>query len=97
MLLPRQVLAALKPAARTNLLSTHFFPSLISRPFTDGLHMAFWLSVGLLVFALAASAARGRRYVHGEEARAEPRRPAGTAAMAGAAVAAQPEDGGSGE
>ena len=86
-LLPASVLGQLPPAARANLLSTHFFPSLIAQPFTDGLHTAFWMSVALLVAAVVASALRGGRYVHDEaparsEAQAQAERLATAAAAA---------------
>jgi MFS family permease len=65
-LLPATVLNQLPAAARANLLSTHFFPSLMAQPFTDGLHAAFWMSAVLLIGAVVASAMRGGRYVHDE-------------------------------
>jgi MFS family permease len=70
-LLPASALSQLPAPARANLLSTHFFPSLMAQPFTDALHAAFWMSAALLVVAVAASALRGQRYVHEEEAETE--------------------------
>ncbi len=65
-LLPAAALNQLPAAARSNLLSTHYFPSLMAQPFTDGLHTAFWMAAALLVGAVVASALRGGRYVHEE-------------------------------
>ncbi len=67
-LLPAAALGQLPAAARASLLSTHYFPSLMAQPFTDGLHTAFWMAAVLLVGATVASALRGKRYVHEEMA-----------------------------
>jgi MFS family permease len=41
-----------------------FFPSLISQPFANGLHLAFTFAAIATLVAVAASAVRGRRYYH---------------------------------
>ncbi len=43
-----------------------FFPHLISEPFRNGLTVAFSASIVLLVLAIIASAARGKKYVHAD-------------------------------
>jgi MFS family permease len=46
------------------LLGRSFFPSLIERPFADGLHLAFDFAAGASLVAAVASLLRGGRYVH---------------------------------
>jgi MFS family permease len=46
----------------------HFFPQLISGPFHSGLIIVFGAAAVMSVVAALASLARGRRYVHGEDA-----------------------------
>ena len=70
-LIPPQVLASLPAAAQTQILSTAFFPTVISGPFEQGLLIAFSASVALSVLAAAASYLRGRRYIHELEGVAE--------------------------
>jgi hypothetical protein len=41
-----------------------FFPKLIEASFAHGLHLAFDFAAGATFIAVAASALRGRRYVH---------------------------------
>jgi hypothetical protein len=44
-----------------------FFPSLISQPFSSGLHEAFLFAIVACLVAAAASWFRGKKYIHGEE------------------------------
>ncbi|HZV52416.1 MAG TPA: MFS transporter [Candidatus Dormibacteraeota bacterium] len=64
-LLPPAVLAHLPAASRSVLLGKHFFPTLISPAFMDGLHLAFGLGAALCAVAAVASLLRGGRYVYG--------------------------------
>jgi MFS family permease len=41
-----------------------FFPNLIEQPFADGMHLAFTFAAIATAIAVAASALRGRRYLH---------------------------------
>ena len=66
-LLQGPVLHALPAAAQANLLSLHFFPSLIAPAFMRGLRDAFDISVALSLVAAVASVLRGARYIHGVE------------------------------
>jgi MFS family permease len=61
----------LSAAQAAHLTGREYFPALISRPFSDGLHEAFDFAIGCCLVAAAASWFRGGRYVHGMEA-AEP-------------------------
>jgi MFS family permease len=72
------------PAGHAALLTGQkFFPGLISQPFHHGLVIVFSMAIGVLVIAAIASALRGGRYVHDEEAQS--REEAGAVA-AGAAT-----------
>ncbi len=63
-LLPAHVLSSLHPAQRAVVLGRSFFPELIAKPFSSGLHAAFdFAALGCLV-AAAASWSRGKRYVY---------------------------------
>jgi MFS family permease len=63
-LIPPSMLAALPSATRSTILSTSFFPQLLSGPFHDGLQIAFSVCVLLSLGAAAASWLRGPRYIH---------------------------------
>ncbi len=53
------------PASHAAYLTGHsFFPSLISGPFSSGLHIAFDFSIAACLIAALASLLRGKRYVH---------------------------------
>jgi hypothetical protein len=55
------------PASHAAYLTGHtFFPSLISAPFQQGLHIAFDFAIAACLVAAVASLLRGRRYVHEE-------------------------------
>ena len=57
------------PASSVSVLTGHtFFPRLISGPFHHGLVIVFSVAMGILVIAAAASAMRGTRYVHEDQA-----------------------------
>jgi MFS family permease len=63
-LLPAHVLASLHPAQRAVVVGRSFFPQLIAKPFSAGLHAAFdFAALGCLI-AAAASWSRGKRYVY---------------------------------
>jgi MFS family permease len=62
-LLPPPVLEALNPANRAALLGKEFFPHLISTPFMQGLHVAFYVSAALCFIGACVSYLRGRHIV----------------------------------
>jgi hypothetical protein len=66
------VLQSLPATSQTLLLSKTFFPNLISAPFDDGWHIAFTVSVILVLIAALASLLRGKRYIYEQEARPQP-------------------------
>ncbi len=61
------VLPHLSHAHASYLTGRTFFPQLMSRPFSDGLHEAFDFAIAACLVAAAASWLRGGKYVHGEE------------------------------
>jgi hypothetical protein len=63
-LISPETLASVSEATRTTVLSTDFFPSLLSTPFKDGVQVAFLISALLSLIAGVASLAGGRKYVH---------------------------------
>jgi MFS family permease len=63
-----------------------YFPALISKPFSNGLHEAFGFAIGACLIAAAASWLRGGHYVH--DVHAEPARPAAQAPDGEMALAA---------
>ena len=65
-LVPAKVLAALPPANAADITGKEFFPELISKPFMDGLRIAFIFSLFAYLVAAGASWMRGGRFVHGE-------------------------------
>ena len=58
-LLPAGVLDNLSAANRNTLLGTSFFPSIISQPFINGLHIVFYIGAAFAFIAAIASAMRG--------------------------------------
>ena len=66
-LLGRATLAHLAPAHAALLTGRRFFPDLIARPFSSGLHTAFDFAIVACLVAAAASWSRGGRYVHQQE------------------------------
>jgi hypothetical protein len=60
------VLAALPAHDQTVLTGSTFFPTLISGPFRDGLHVAFVFAIVACLIAAVASLLRGRRWIAGE-------------------------------
>ncbi len=65
-LLPAGVLHALPAVNQANLLGHSFFPNLISPPFLQGLHAAFYISAAMCVIAATASLLRGKRYIYAQ-------------------------------
>ncbi len=63
-LIPSQVLDSLPQANQNTLLGTSFFPTLISKPFVDGLHVVFYIGTA---FALIAAASSAMRFVRKEK------------------------------
>ena len=61
------VLPHLSHAQATFLTGRTYFPQLMSRPFSDGLHEAFDFAIAACLIAAAASWLRGGKYVHGVE------------------------------
>lgn len=66
-LLPPEVLQALETGTRSTVLSTAFFPNLISGPFMDGVKVAFTACAGLAGAAAVISWFRGKRYIHAHD------------------------------
>jgi MFS family permease len=66
-----QALQELPAHAHAVLTGPDFFPQLISGPFRDGLHTAFSFAIVACLVAAAASALRGGRYHHADEAAPE--------------------------
>jgi MFS family permease len=67
------VLPHLSHAHATYLTGRTYFPQLMSKPFSDGLHEAFDFAIAACLIAAAASWLRGGKYVHGlEEEKAVP-------------------------
>jgi MFS family permease len=75
---PTGVLAHLPASHVATLTGRQFFPELISQPFHHGLVIVFSMAMAVLVIAAGASALRGRRFVHEDQA---PSAEAGTAAL----------------
>jgi MFS family permease len=61
------VLPHLSHAQATYLTGRTYFPRLMSRPFSDGLHEAFDFAIAACLIAASASWLRGGKYVHGAE------------------------------
>jgi hypothetical protein len=62
-LLGPKTLASLPPQNAATLTGKTFFPSLISKPFIDGLRITFTASLLMMIVAAMASWRRGGRYV----------------------------------
>jgi len=61
---PTGALQQLSPRQAAYITGRTFFPRLIEQPFAAGLHLAFTFAAVATVIAIAASAVRGRRYLH---------------------------------
>ncbi len=57
--------------AQAALTGHSFFPSLISKPFSNGLDTAFGFAIVACLIAACASLARGGRYTHTEPSEAK--------------------------
>jgi MFS family permease len=68
LLAPTGVLSHLPASHVATLTGKRFFPQLISQPFHHGLVIVFSTAVALLVIAAGASALRGGRFVHEDQA-----------------------------
>jgi MFS family permease len=66
------VLPHLSHAHASYLTGRTFFPRLMSKPFSDGLHEAFDFAIAACLVAAAASWLRGGKYVYGEEEPVQP-------------------------
>jgi MFS family permease len=89
LLAPTGVLKHL-PASKVAVLTGHkFFPELIAGPFHHGLVIVFSVAMGILVIAAVASAMRGGRYVHGEQAAVPAEVQAGASAEVQSAASAE--------
>ena len=71
------VLAHLSASQRAVLSGRGFFPTLISKPFANGLHAAFDFAVGACLLAAGMSWLRGGKYHYGEEDRSRRMPPPG--------------------
>jgi hypothetical protein len=80
-LLGPDVIGTLPADKAAELTGQSFFPGLISGPFHSGLVVVFTAAVLMSVVAAAVSLARGRRYVHTDEA-PQPQAPEVAAAAA---------------
>jgi MFS family permease len=91
LLAPTGVLSHL-PASNVAVLTGHtFFPELISGPFHHGLVIVFSVAMAILVIAAIASALRGGRYVHDDQAAVPAEVQAGASAEVQAAASAEIE------
>ena len=65
-LLPAAVIAHLPAHLLATLRSRSFFPTLLAKPFSDGLTIAFTFGAAACALAALASLLRGGKYVHGQ-------------------------------
>ncbi len=63
-LLPSAVIHTLPAYTIATVFKDSFFPQILSRPFMDGVAVAFSLSAGISLLAAVASALRGGRVIH---------------------------------
>jgi MFS family permease len=64
---PTGALQRLSPQQVAYITGRSFFPRLIEQPFASGLHLAFTFAAIATAVGIAASALRGRRYLHATE------------------------------
>ena len=62
-LLPPAVLHSLPQSAQATLLGKEYFPTLISSPFMDGMHLAFYIAAAVCLIAAIASLVRGKQAI----------------------------------
>jgi hypothetical protein len=79
-LLGAPVLAHLSATNRAILNGRGFFPSLISKPFRNGLHAAFDFAVIACLIAAGASWLRGGKYIYSEKPQADAAAPGSNSA-----------------
>ncbi len=65
-LLPPSVLSTLPAHTKSVVLANSFFPTILSKPFMDGVIIAFSISAAISLLAAFASLLRGKRYIHEE-------------------------------
>ncbi|MHB8626296.1 MAG: MFS transporter [Aggregatilineales bacterium] len=63
-MIPANVLNAMSPTAQANLISTSFFPTVISAPFMDALRIVFLFSAILSLLAALFSFLRGKAFLY---------------------------------
>jgi MFS family permease len=66
-LVPAETLSRLTPQQSATITGKQFFPELLSKPFTDGLRIAFTASLIMCLIAAVASWMRGKKYVHEDQ------------------------------
>ena len=66
-LLPTAILPTLSAQTKTTVFANAFFPSILSKPFMDGVIIAFSISAGISLLAAVASILRGKKFVHEQE------------------------------
>jgi hypothetical protein len=73
------VLGHMAPAKAAFLTGHRFFPTLVSHPFSQGIHEAFYFAAGCCLVAAFASWLRGEKYIYAAEAPEQPEPAAGSA------------------
>ena len=63
-LLPSDIFNSLPAHTQTLLTSNKFFPTILARPFMDGVVIAFGISAVISILAAAASLLRGKEYIN---------------------------------
>ncbi|MCL5430007.1 MAG: MFS transporter [Candidatus Marsarchaeota archaeon] len=62
-IIPKSTLANMSQTQSNTITGTNFFPSIISKPFMDGMQVVLYLAAGMAFVAAIASALRGKRYI----------------------------------
>lgn len=66
-LLPASVIPTLSTHTQSIVFANSFFPTILSKPFMDGVFVAFTISAIISFLAAIASLLRGKRYIHEEK------------------------------